>query len=225
MPTIPPGRLNDVTNAADHITLVADNFEVLSEELFKVTPTFQNGAPNALIGPPNSGERVLGELWKDALGGWWKCTAAGTPGTWQQVLPAAVSADPSSGTIPVGCAVWNVESGAVKRHAGGYVWEVVIGGSASHKIGFWGVGSELLRNACLNVKSEAPLTGSVAPRLESLLNTRPCLDGAAGQRLPRLPGSPPFLVLTIPRISDGSRLPSRTARTTVLSASWMKYTM
>jgi hypothetical protein len=36
MATIPPGRFNDVTNAADHITLVADNFEVLSEELFKV---------------------------------------------------------------------------------------------------------------------------------------------------------------------------------------------
>jgi hypothetical protein len=31
------------TNAADHITLVADNFEVLSEELLKVTPTYQNG--------------------------------------------------------------------------------------------------------------------------------------------------------------------------------------
>jgi hypothetical protein len=92
--TIPPGRLNDVTNAADHITLVQDNFEVLSEELFKVTPTYQNGAHNTLIGPPTSGERVLGELWKDSLGAWWRCTAAGTPGTWQQVLPAALTADP-----------------------------------------------------------------------------------------------------------------------------------
>jgi hypothetical protein len=42
---------------------------VLSEELFKVTPTYQNGAPNTVIGPPTSGERVLGELWKDSLGG------------------------------------------------------------------------------------------------------------------------------------------------------------
>ena len=99
MATIPPGRLHDVTNAADHITLVADNFEILSEELFKLTPTFQNGAPNAVIGPPTSGERVLGELWKDSLGAWWRCTAAGTPGTWQQVLPAAVAADPASGTV------------------------------------------------------------------------------------------------------------------------------
>jgi hypothetical protein len=106
-----PGRLNDVINAADHITLVADNFEVLSEELFKVTPTYQNGAPNTLIGPPTSGERVLGELWKDSLGAWWRCTAAGTPGTWQQVLPAAVAADPSSGTVPTGYLVLNVATG------------------------------------------------------------------------------------------------------------------
>jgi hypothetical protein len=138
MATIPPGRLNDVTNAADHITLVQDNFEVLSEEVFKVTPTYQNGVPNTVIGPPTSGERVLGELWKDSLGGWWRCTASGTPGTWQQVLPAAVTADPSSGTVPTGYLVLNVSTGDVKRHAGGYVWETQIGGSASARIGFWG---------------------------------------------------------------------------------------
>jgi len=37
-------------------------------------------------------------------------------------LPA-VTADPSSGTIPVGYWVWNTTSGHLKRHAGGYVWE------------------------------------------------------------------------------------------------------
>jgi len=138
MATISPGRLNDVTNAADHITLVADNFEVLSEELFKVTPTYQNGAPNTVIGPPTTGERVLGELWKDSLGGWWKCTVAGTPGAWQQVLPAPVAADPSSGTVPTGYLVLNVGTGTVKRHAGGYVWETRVGGSTSARIGFYG---------------------------------------------------------------------------------------
>jgi hypothetical protein len=138
MATIPPGRLNDVTNAADHITLVQDNFEVLSEELFKQTPTYQNGAPNTVIGPPTTGERVLGELWKDSLGAWWRCTAAGTPGTWQQVLPAAVAADPASGTVPTGYLALNVATGTLKRHAGGYVWETQIGGSASTRVGFWG---------------------------------------------------------------------------------------
>ena len=139
MATIPPGRLNDVTNAADHITLVADNFEILSDELFKVTPTYQNGAPNTVIGPPASGERVLGELWKDSLGAWWRCTAAGTPGTWQQVLPAPVGADPGSGTIPTGYLVLNVSTGDVKRHAGSYSWEIKVGASPASKIGFWGV--------------------------------------------------------------------------------------
>lgn len=38
-------------------------------------------------------------------------------------LPA-VTADPSSGTIPVGYWVWNTTSGHLKRHAGGYVWEI-----------------------------------------------------------------------------------------------------
>ena len=138
MSTIAPGRLYDVQSAADFVTLCADNFEIISEELFKPTPTYQNGAPNAVIGPPTSGERALGELWKDSLGAWWKCAVAGTPGTWQQVLPAAVAADPSSGTVPVGYLVLNVATGGVKRHAGSFIWEVVIGGAASQKIGFWG---------------------------------------------------------------------------------------
>ena len=33
----------------------------------------------------------------------------------------------------------NVGTGGVKRHAGGYVWEIQIGGSASERIGFYGV--------------------------------------------------------------------------------------
>ncbi|MCL4181165.1 MAG: hypothetical protein KJ072_25900 [Verrucomicrobia bacterium] len=53
------------------------------------------------------------------LGGGFKCTVAGTPGTWRQVLPAAVTADPSSGTIPTGYLILNVAQGTFKRHAGG----------------------------------------------------------------------------------------------------------
>jgi hypothetical protein len=48
MSTIAPGRLNDVQSAADFVTLCADNFEIISEELFKATPTYQNGAPNTV---------------------------------------------------------------------------------------------------------------------------------------------------------------------------------
>ena len=52
------------------------------------------------------------------------CTAAGTPGTWMQTRRAAVAVDPSSGTVPAGCLVWNATTGHIKRHAGGYVWEI-----------------------------------------------------------------------------------------------------
>ena len=38
--------------------------------------------------------------------------------------PALITADPTSGTIPVGYLIWNVTTGQIKRHAGGYVWEV-----------------------------------------------------------------------------------------------------
>jgi len=55
-----------------------------------------------IIGPPTRGDRVLNEFWRDSLGGEWVCTAAETPGTWQQIRPAAVATDPSTGTIPTG---------------------------------------------------------------------------------------------------------------------------
>ena len=56
--------------------------------------------------------------------GEWVCTAAGTPGTWMQIRPAPVTSDPTSGTIPTGYLIWNVTTGHIKRHAGGYVWNV-----------------------------------------------------------------------------------------------------
>ena len=63
---------------------------------------------------------------------------AGTPGTWKQILPAAVTADPASGTIPTGYLILNVTQGTLKRHAGGYSWESIVG-AAGGKIGFYGV--------------------------------------------------------------------------------------
>ena len=39
-------------------------------------------------------------------------------------MPAAVTADPSTGTIPTGYLILNVTTGHIKRHAAGYVWEV-----------------------------------------------------------------------------------------------------
>jgi len=138
MATIAPGRLHDVSNAADFVALTETNFEILTAEVFKNEPTYVAGVPTSTVGPPTTGSHVLDEIWKDALGGVFKCTVAGTPGTWKQVLPAAVSADPATGTIPTGYLILNVSQGTLKRHAGGYSWETVIGATGG-KIGFYGV--------------------------------------------------------------------------------------
>jgi hypothetical protein len=138
MSTIAPSRLNDVSNAALFRELTNDNFNILAEESAKRLATYQNGSPTTIIGPPASGTHVLAEFWRDALGGEWVCTVAGTPGTWRQVKPAAVTADPASGTFPTGYLVWNITDGAVKRHAGSYSWEITVGAGTSAKIGFHG---------------------------------------------------------------------------------------
>ena len=140
MATIPPHpRLKDVENAANFMALVQDNFEIIAAELALRQPSYINGVPTTIIGPPTSGTRVLNEFWRDALlGGEFRCTVTGTPGTWIQIRPAAVAADPASGTIPTGYLILNVTMGHIKRHAGGYVWEITVGANASAKVGFRG---------------------------------------------------------------------------------------
>jgi hypothetical protein len=76
------------------------HFAVPAEEIAKRVATYQNGNPTTIIGPPTAGPRVQGEFWRDTLLGEWVCTVAGTPGTWKQIRPAPVTADPTSGTIP-----------------------------------------------------------------------------------------------------------------------------
>jgi len=57
---------------------------------------------------------------------------------WIQTKPAAVTADPSTGTIPTGYLPWNAIDGAVKRHAGAYSWEITVCAGTSAKVGFHG---------------------------------------------------------------------------------------
>lgn len=125
MSTIDPSRLVDVETSATFRALTQQNFEVLAEDTAKRVATYQSGSPTTVIGPPTSGARVLDEFWRDALCGEWRCTVAGTPGTWIQIRPAAVSADPSSGTIPTGYLIWNTTTGQIKIHAGSYSWTSV----------------------------------------------------------------------------------------------------
>ena len=124
MSTIAPSRLNDVSNAALFRELTADNFTILAEEIAKRVATYQTGSPTSIIGPPTAGTRVLNEFWRDTLGGEFRCTGEGTPGTWMQIKPAPVAADPASGAIPTGYLILNVTTGHIKRHTGEYVWEI-----------------------------------------------------------------------------------------------------
>ncbi len=71
-------------------------------------------------------------------GGEWRCTGTGTPGTWIQIRPAALTADPSTGTVPIGYLILNVITGHIKRHAGGYSWEIAVSANATAKDGFHG---------------------------------------------------------------------------------------
>lgn len=138
MSTIAPGRLLNVNDAASFVSLSQQNWVIASEELFRRVPTYQNGSPNALNGPPTSGAWNVGDFWRDQNRPEFVCTVAGTPGTWRQVTPAAVAADPASGSFPTGYLILNVAEGGLKRHAGALSWEVQVGAGTASKVGFHG---------------------------------------------------------------------------------------
>ncbi|MCC7375687.1 MAG: hypothetical protein IT581_13600 [Verrucomicrobiales bacterium] len=138
MSTIAPGRLLNVTDAASFVALSQQNWVIASEELFARVPTYQNGTPNTLNGPPTSGAWSVGDFWRDQNRAEFVCTVAGTPGTWRQITPAAVAADPASGTFPTGYLILNSVDGGLKRHAGSLSWEVQVGAGAASKIAFHG---------------------------------------------------------------------------------------
>jgi hypothetical protein len=138
MSTLAPGRFFDVTDASDFVGLTNANWTIATEEIFRRDPTCQNGAPNTVTGPPIAGEWNVGDFWRDQNGAEFVCTVAGTPGTWRQITPAAVTADPVSGTFPSGYLILNVVDGGAKRHGGSLSWEVQVGASADSKVGFHG---------------------------------------------------------------------------------------
>ena len=84
MSTIAPGRLFNVTDAASFVALSDQNWVVASEELFRRVPTYQNGSPNTLNGPPTAGAWRVGDCWRDQNRAGFGCTVGGMPGTWRQ---------------------------------------------------------------------------------------------------------------------------------------------
>lgn len=134
-----------MTDAASFVALSQLNWVIASEELFRRVPSYQNGSPNTLNGPPTSAAWNVGDFWRDQNGAEFVCTLAGSPGTWRQTAPATVTTDPASGTFPTGYLVLNVTDGGVKRHAGGLSWEVQLGAGTASKIGFHGAAPTVQR--------------------------------------------------------------------------------
>ena len=93
-------RLMNVSGATDPETVLQANMETLDDDLYHLRPSYQAGVPTTIKGPPTGGTFVINSLWRDALGALFACTVAGTPGTWVQIQPAVVSANPTG--IPVG---------------------------------------------------------------------------------------------------------------------------
>lgn len=123
---ISPGRLFDIQGVGDPVAVAQTNFEIATEELFEFTPTHQNGSATTVIGPPTTGTHTEDERWHDAWLGEWRCTVAGTPGTWRQERSAIRAGEPASGTIPTGYLIQDSsDSYRYKIHLGSYAWRAV----------------------------------------------------------------------------------------------------
>jgi hypothetical protein len=93
--------LLSLINASDRAAVMETNNERIDRSLaFRLTPSLElDGTVTVNLGGPTAGDHVEGELWVDASLGVWRCTVAGTPGTWIQIQSAVVAAAPV-GTIP-----------------------------------------------------------------------------------------------------------------------------
>ncbi|HXE43341.1 MAG TPA: hypothetical protein VN516_09980, partial [Candidatus Baltobacteraceae bacterium] len=75
--------LTQLLGSSNTTAVAQTNFEKIDASLaFMLSPSVDGtGLPTINLGPPTAGAHVLNELWTDALGAIFKCTAAGTPGT------------------------------------------------------------------------------------------------------------------------------------------------
>ena len=111
--------LRSSLNVADKNIVAESNYERLDRSFaFALNPSLVGGVPTAALGGPTAGARFGGELWADALCAVWRCTAAGTPGTWGQITPAVVATADRPAAPPAG--YWIVDT---DEHFKGYYWD------------------------------------------------------------------------------------------------------
>lgn len=120
----PLNNLPAATNVSDLRAVVQSGFEKIDGSLaFMLQPSRVDGVPTEIIGPPDAGAWVLGELWVDALLAIWRCSVAGTPGTWVQEKPAVVAAEPGD-PVPAGYLI-RLTTDWSEEYWDGAAWQVV----------------------------------------------------------------------------------------------------
>ncbi|KAB2673904.1 MAG: hypothetical protein DVB31_02995 [Verrucomicrobia bacterium] len=120
--------LADIVTSIAPGSVAQGNFESIDRTVFGLNPTLVAGIPTTEQGPPTSGAWTLADRWVDALGGEWACTLTGTPGTWLQIRPAVVTADPA-GTIADGYVITRADLAWTSKRwdLGGTTWVEVVG--------------------------------------------------------------------------------------------------
>lgn len=88
--------LGTVVGVANPETTTEANNTIVDEAIAQRVATRQSGTVTTVVGPPTSGTWVLKDFWRDANGAEYRCTVAGTPGTWLQITPAILTATPGS---------------------------------------------------------------------------------------------------------------------------------
>lgn len=118
--------LSDIETSLTPAPVAQGNFETIDRAVFQRVPSYVAGVPNTDQGPPAVGTWAVGDHYQDALLGEWVCTVAGTPGTWIQLRPAVVSADPT-GTIATGYVIVREDLGWITKRWNGSAWVEVVG--------------------------------------------------------------------------------------------------
>lgn len=72
-------------------TSVGETSSISALLAFALNPSYLGATQTTDAGPPTSGARYLGELWADVNCAVWRCTVAGTPGTWVQIIEPVVA--------------------------------------------------------------------------------------------------------------------------------------
>jgi len=119
-------HLLSVLNVSDRVAIQESNMERIDRSLaFALLPSLIDGEPTEDLGAPSAGTHYLGELWVDSLGAIFRCTTAGTPGTWIQIAPAVILDADEPATAPTNYLIEVADGPWERRYWDGAAWQVL----------------------------------------------------------------------------------------------------